>query len=177
MWISKDSLITSYCSNCILWKLESKIQWSFKIFLFNWNIVISKWISWTQAIFKSVSKWLNNWLKPILIFKVKGVYKMCFPDKLPETDHLFILLMFIICRAQCSYWCVFVFNKPCTIINTNSKNAAKAWNYTNHSTTKKRPWRWTILLNFSKENYMFVSVYHLMKWLSWKIKSHLEGNE
>lgn len=84
LWISKDSLITSYCSNCILWKLERKIQWSFKIFLFNWNIIISKWISWTQAIFKSVSKWLNNWLKTILIFKVKEViYKMCLQDKLP----------------------------------------------------------------------------------------------
>lgn len=39
--------------------------------------------------------------------------------------------------------CVCLHNKSCTIINKNSKDAAKVWNYTNHSTAKKRPWRWT----------------------------------
>jgi hypothetical protein len=54
--------------------------------------------------------------------------------------------------------CVCPSNKSCTIINKNSKNAAKVWNYTNHFTAKKRPWRWTIYWIFSKENYVFVSV-------------------
>ena len=140
LWISKDSLITSYCSNCIPWKLESKMQRSFKIILFNWNIIISKLINWTNATLKSVSKWLKNWLRPSLIFKVKEVvYEMCLPDKLPETDNYFILFMFLICSTQYSYWCVFVLNKSCTIINKNSKNAARVWNYTNHSTARKGP--------------------------------------
>lgn len=106
-WISKKKLITLYCSNCILWKVEGKMQWSFIIFLFNWNIMVSKLINWTKAIFKPVSKWLNN---SCLIFKVKEVvYKMCLPDKLAETDNSFIWFTFIICSTQCSYWCVFFF--------------------------------------------------------------------
>lgn len=72
-----------------------------------------------------------------------SVYKMCLPNKLAEIDKCFILFMFIICSTQCSYWCVCLPNKSCTIINKNSKNAAKVWNYTNHPTAKKRPWRWT----------------------------------
>lgn len=163
----------------VLWKLENKIQQPFKIFLFNWNTIISKLINWMKAIFNSVLKWLNNWLKPSFIFKVKEVCKLCLLDKLEETEKLCLLNFSCVNNlcTQCSYWWVFVLITNHVQLLIRIQTVQLKCEIIQIIPLQKKALEVNSILNFSKENYVLVSVCHLKKWLSWEIKSHLERNE